>query len=146
MIHYKPYFGGAIKNDVGHLLQHFFQDQNSAQCNKSATQWAPRVDIKEEANRFVILADIPGVDPNEIEIQMEKNVLSIKGARSTEVVAEGEKLTLVERARGEFNRGFTLPESADAEAIKASGKNGVLEIVIPKKADTAARRIKIDMN
>jgi len=110
---------------------------------EAASAWSPRVDIREEAARFVILADVPGVDPQNIEVQMEKNVLTIKGERKNETTEETGTTTRTERHQGQFERRFALPESADAEGITASGKHGVLEIRIPKKAETAARRIAI---
>jgi HSP20 family protein len=114
------------------------------QSNVVTSQWAPRVDIKEEAGRFLILADIPGVDPKDIEISMDKGILTIKGERVSESTDERERYTRLERARGLFYRRFALPDSADAEAIKATGRHGVLEIAIPKRPETTPRRITID--
>jgi HSP20 family protein len=107
------------------------------------SQWAPRVDIREEDKRFVILADVPGVDPKEIEISMEKGILSIKGERKAESKEETGKLTRVERSYGAFYRRFALPDSADADGITAVGKHGVLEISIPKKPEVAPRKIEV---
>jgi HSP20 family protein len=106
--------------------------------------WTPRVDVREEAGRFVILADLPGIDPAQIEVQMDKNVLTLKGERKSETQEDGTKFTRVERRYGSFERRFTLPESADAEGISAVGKYGVLEISIPKKPELAPRRIAIN--
>lgn len=136
---------GALQGELKQAFNQFLAsvDEND-QSSVETAQWTPRVDIKEEANRFVILADIPGVEPRDIEIQMEKGVLSIKGERAEDAKQEGEKFTRVERSRGLFHRRFALPDSADADAITASGKHGVLEIVIPKKAETTPRRIAIN--
>lgn len=114
------------------------------QSNVVTSQWAPRVDIKEEVNRFVIFADIPGVDPKDIEVSMEKGILTIKGERSSETIDENERYTRLERSRGTFYRRFALPDSADADGIKATGRNGVLEISIPKRPETTPRRIAIE--
>lgn len=114
------------------------------QSNVVTSQWAPRVDIKEEAQRFVILADIPGVDPKDIEISMDKGILTIKGERSSDTVQEAERYTRLERSRGVFHRRFALPDSADADGIKATGRHGELEIVIPKRPETTPRRIAVD--
>jgi HSP20 family protein len=103
----------------------------------------PRVDIKEEAERFLILADLPGVDPNAIEVQMDKGILSIKGERQTESVTEGDRYSRIERAHGVFYRRFALPDSANPEGITATGKHGVLEISIPKRPETTPRRIQV---
>jgi HSP20 family protein len=91
----------------------------------------------------VILADIPGVDPKDIEVSMDKGILSIKGERNAENKEQARKYTRVERSWGSFYRRFALPDSADADGISASGKHGVLEISIPKKAETTPRKIEI---
>jgi len=106
--------------------------------------WTPRVDVREEAARFVISADLPGVDLSTVDVQMEKNVLTLKGERKADALPEGAKLARGERRHGTFDRRFALPDSADAEGIVANGRNGVLEIVIPKKAQSAPRRIAIN--
>ncbi|MEW9624761.1 Hsp20/alpha crystallin family protein [Rhodanobacter geophilus] len=110
----------------------------------AAAAWAPRVDIREEAERFVILADVPGVDPAAIEVNMDRNVLSISGERAAEPVDASAHGFRQERAYGPFHRRFVLPDSVDAGRITASNRHGVLEIVIPKKAESAPRRIVID--
>lgn len=114
------------------------------QSNVVTSQWAPRVDIKEEGGRFVIFADVPGVDPKDIEVSMDKGVLTIKGERVSESREEKERYTRLERSRGSFHRRFALPDSADSDAIKAAGRHGVLEISIPKRPETTPRRIPID--
>jgi HSP20 family protein len=119
-------------------------DESADQSNVVTSQWAPRVDIREEANRFVILADIPGVDPKDIEVSMDKGILSIKGERTAQTQMENDRYTRLERSRGTFYRRFSLPDSADAEGIKATGRHGELEISIPKRPETTPRRITID--
>ncbi len=114
------------------------------QSDVVTSQWAPRVDIKEETGRFVIMADIPGVDPADIEVSMDKGILSIKGERTAESQHEGERFTRMERARGVFYRRFALPDSADPDQIKATGRNGVLEISLPKRPESTPRRISIE--
>ena len=107
------------------------------------SHWRPAVDIREESDRFVIMADIPGVDPKDIEITMEQGVLSIKGERSSDKEVSHEGYRRVERVRGTFYRRFSLPDSADAEHIEAKGKDGVLEIVLPKLEKVQPRRITV---
>jgi HSP20 family protein len=133
-----------VPNDFRELIEKFFNGDPQDQSNVVTSQWAPHVDIKEEPGRFVILADIPGVDPKDIEIHMEKGILSIKGERAQDTKEENDKYTRVERSRGVFYRRFALPDSADAEGISANGKHGVLEIVIPKRPETTPRRIVIN--
>lgn len=109
----------------------------------ATVDWIPTVDIKEEKDRFVLLADIPGVDPKDIDISMENGVLTIKGERRFETEQEREDYKRIERARGTFYRRFSLPDTADAEKISAKGRNGVLEIVIPKHERTKPRKIAV---
>ncbi|MBL0041984.1 MAG: Hsp20/alpha crystallin family protein [Xanthomonadales bacterium] len=139
----QPQFRG-FEGGMKQLLDQFFTPEADDQSNVVTSQWQPRVDIKEEPKRFVIAADIPGVDPKDIEIHMDKGVLTLKGERSAETRSEDGKFTRVERVHGSFHRRFALPDTADAEQISASGKHGVLEIVIPKKAEAAPRRITIN--
>jgi len=126
------------------LVEKFFRAEDGDQSNVVTSQWTPRVDIKEEAARFLIRADIPGVDPSAIEINMEKGILSIKGERPADATEESAKFTRVERQAGSFYRRFALPDSADPDNISATGKNGVLEISIPKRPQTTPRRIAIN--
>ena len=125
------------------FFDRMLHDADSDQSNVVTSQWAPRVDIKEENTRFVIFADIPGVDPAEIEIQMDKGILTIKGERKTAGSEENSQFSRVERSHGVFYRRFSLPDSADAASITATGNQGVLEISIPKKPETTPRRIQV---
>ena len=112
--------------------------------NVVTSRWTPAVDIKENSEQFVITADVPGMEPADIEVTMENGVLTIKGERKLETRDEGDNgYRRVERAYGSFYRRFTLPDTADAEAISASGKHGVLEVVIPKRAALQPRRIAV---
>jgi HSP20 family protein len=120
-----------------------FDEDETDQSDVVTSQWAPRVDIREEDKRFVIEADIPGVDPKDIEVNMDKGVLSIKGERKSEHEVENGKYTRVERSRGMFYRRFALPDSANPDGISATGRNGVLEIEIPKRPETTPRKIDI---
>jgi HSP20 family protein len=107
--------------------------------------WIPRVDIYEEAERFVVLADVPGVDAKDIDITAENGVLTIRGQRRTQQ-SEASKngYERVERTSGSFLRRFTLPESANTETIKAKQTNGVLEVSIPKHPQVQPRRISVE--
>lgn len=134
----------AFPADVRQMFERIFQNEEGDGSNVVTSQWAPRVDIKEEDQHFVIYADVPGVDPADIEVSMEKGILTIKGERTVEKTEQNGRFTRVERTHGSFHRRFALPDSADADNISATGKHGVLQIVIPKKAEKAARRITIN--
>lgn len=109
----------------------------------ATSAWAPRVDIHETEDAFLIHADLPGLDPKDIDIHMEDGVLTIKGERQVEQRQQTARGVRVERQHGQFHRRFGLPDSADAEGIQATCKNGVLEVSIPKKPETKPRRIEV---
>ncbi|MCE5233448.1 MAG: Hsp20/alpha crystallin family protein [Mizugakiibacter sp.] len=140
--HWQPASG--FQTEMKQIFDRFFNEEAGDQSDVVTSQWAPRVDIKEEDKRFVIFADIPGVDPKDIEVHMDKGILSIKGERKGEAKQENGRFTRVERSHGVFYRRFALPDSANADGITAAGRHGVLEISIPKKPETTPRRITID--
>jgi HSP20 family protein len=105
--------------------------------------WAPAVDIHEEAQRFLVRADLPGVKPADIEITAEKGVLTIKGERKSESKKTEAGYERVERVAGSFLRRFTLPDTAQADAITAKQANGVLEVSIPKQAQVQPKRVEV---
>ena len=142
---YNPWnsVGSDPHRELRQVLDRIFNPEQADQSNIVTSQWAPHVDISEEEDRFLILADIPGVDPKDIEVTMEKGILTIKGQRIDQSIQKNGKLTRVERAHGTFYRRFALPDSADPNGIKASGRHGVLEITIPKRPESAPRRISV---
>lgn len=113
------------------------------ESNVVGSAWVPAVDIKEEDDRFVIRADLPGVSPDDIDITMEKGVLTIKGERKHEAEEDKEGYHRIERAYGTFMRRFSLPENVDADKISASTKDGVVELVLPKAVEEEDQPKKI---
>lgn len=130
-------------NQLGYADRQLSTEGVNDASNIVTSHWRPAVDIKEETNRFLITADLPGVDPKDIEITMENGVLTIKGERTSEATEEKEGYKRVERVSGTFYRRFSLPDSADAENIEASGKDGVLTITLPKHEKVQPRRIEV---
>jgi len=120
-----------------------FSNTDNDDASVATANWAPSVDISENEKEFTLLADIPGVNPDDIDISMEKGVLTVKGERSSETVDEGENYRRVERQSGQFYRRFTLPDSADADKIEAKSEHGVLRITIPKQEVSVSRRIEV---
>ena len=107
--------------------------------------WTPLVDVREEPDRFIVEADVPGVTTADIEISAEKGVLTIRGQRRPRSGDGGDPgFARIERPIGTFMRRFSLPENAQADAIKARLVNGVLEVGIPKQPELAARRINVE--
>ena len=136
IVRYEPWaFVGRLQRQLDRALGDV--------ADSATISWIPHVDVHEEAERFVVAVDLPGVDGKNIEITADKGVLTIKGERQSEKKSSKDGYERVERASGTFLRRFTLPESVDAEAIKASHVNGVLEISIPKRPTEQPRRIEI---
>jgi HSP20 family protein len=133
----------GLQDEIKQVFEKFFGDAEGDQSNVVTSQWAPRVDIREEDERFIIFADIPGVDPKDIEIHMDKGILTIKGERKVETREDRDRYSRVERAQGVFHRRFALPDSANGDGITATGRHGVLEISIPKRPETKPRRIQV---
>ncbi len=105
--------------------------------------WVPAVDIHEEARQFVVRADLPGVNPKDIEITADNGVLSLRGSRDFEQKSDDGHYSRIERVSGKFVRTFSLPENVQTDAIKAQFKDGVLELTIPKIAKPEPRRIEV---
>ena len=106
-------------------------------------EWTPAVDIYEDENAITLKADIPGIDPNHLDIRVEGNTLQIKGERKFEKETKRENFYRVERAYGTFARSFTLPQNVQSDRIEASYKNGELKIMLPKSEDAKPKSIKV---
>ena len=120
---------------------HYLGDEDHSQIATSA--WTPAVDISEEEDRFVLFADLPGVNPKDIDITMENGSVTIKGERALASLQSNTGFNRVERAHGTFYRRFHLPDSADGENITAKCTNGVLEVVLLKKKQAQPKRITV---
>ena len=144
VIRYEP---GSLYNQLQNEINRLFESRSGPAGEDSSTvvtsHWMPAVDIREEKDRFVLYADVPGVDPKDIEVTMENGVLTIRGERKLESEEEREGYKRTERARGTFYRRFSLPDSADPERVSARGKNGVLEVTIPKHERVQPRKITV---
>ncbi len=107
------------------------------------SSWAPAVDIREEPERYVLHADIPGVLADNIEISMDNGVLTIRGERKHTAEESEKGYHRRERQQGMFMRRFSLPDSVDADAIEATSKDGVLEVILPKTPAQQPRKIEV---
>jgi HSP20 family protein len=107
--------------------------------------WAPPVDIYEHEGNIVLKAELPGIDPKDVELRVENNVLTVRGQRKLEEEVKRDNYHRIERAYGVFTRQFTLPTTVDAEKIKADYKEGVLKIVIPKREEAKPKQITINV-
>jgi HSP20 family protein len=112
----------------------------------SFADWAPSVDIDEQDDKYVIKADLPGVEKKDIDVKLENGMLSIRGEKHTESESGNGKRHRTERFHGTFARSFTLPDSVDVDNVDASYKDGVLTLAIPKKEQAKPKAIDIKIS
>ena len=140
---WEPFRGvTSLQEQVNRLFNDAFERQGE---ESSLTAWAPAVDIYETEHELVVKADLPDVDPKDLDIRVENNVLTIRGERKFEKKVNEENYLRVERAYGSFARSFTLANSANSDAIKADFQNGVLTLTIPKKEEAKPKQIKVNV-
>jgi HSP20 family protein len=140
---WEPFRGAATLEEqvnrlFGNALEHSGEESN-------LTSWAPAVDIYETEHELVVKADLPEVDPQELDIRVENNLLTIRGERKFEKKVNGDNYLRVERAYGSFSRSFSLANTVNAEAIKADYQNGVLRLAIPKREEAKPKQIKVNV-
>jgi HSP20 family protein len=109
------------------------------------TAWAPAVDIFETEHELVVKADLPDMDPQDLDIHVENNILTIRGERKFEKDLKEENYLRIERAYGSFTRSFSLASTVNSEAIKADYRNGVLTLGIPKREEAKPKQIKVNL-
>lgn len=134
-----------LQGDLDRILESRMRGVDDTSAGAVA-DWTPAVDIREEDNRFVLEADIPGIEPKDIEITMEDGVLTLKGRREIQSRDGANGYRRIERVSGSFYRRFTLPDTADSEAIEARFNHGVLEVNIPKLPKVQPRRIDVKVS
>ena len=135
----------AIREPWG-LLNRLSRDFDGFVGTPASTEVAyiPAVDVREEKERFVVQADLPGVKPDDIEVTAQKGILTLRGERKIEKREQEQGYERLERVAGSFTRRFALPENVQADAIKASFTHGVLEVSIPKQPVIPAKRVKVE--
>ena len=133
-----------LHQDLDQIAGRRYGVAGSDSNGSSVADWAPAVDIVEEKDRYVLRADVPGVKPDDIDVNMENGVLTVSGERHDETTEESQGMRRVERVSGKFYRRFSLPDTADADEISAKSANGILEVVIPKQPEVKARRITVE--
>jgi HSP20 family protein len=141
---WEPFRGvTTLQDQINRLFNDAFE-RTGEQSNLSA--WAPAVDIYETEQELVVKADLPDVDPKDLDIRVENNLLTIRGERKFEKKVNEENYLRVERSFGSFARSFTLANTVNPDAIKAEYQNGVLTLTIPKREEAKPKQIKVSVN
>ena len=131
----------GLESQVNRMFNELFGSSQES----NLTTWAPAVDISESAHELVVKADLPEVKPEELDIRVENNILTIRGERKFEKKVDEKNYLRVERSYGSFSRSFSLASTVNSEAIKADYKDGVLTLTIPKREEARPKQIKVNV-
>ena len=142
---WEPFRASSTLHDQ---LNRVFTDllDRSTSRESNLTTWAPAADIYETEHELVVKVDLPDVDPKELDIRVENNLLTIRGERKFESKVNESNYLRVERSYGSFARSFALANTVNAEAIKADYENGVLSLKIPKREEAKPKQIKVNVS
>lgn len=132
----------TLRSDINELFEPF-SELSASESGLQMCDWMPNIDIKEDDNHYIIHADIPGVDPKDIDVHMENNMLTIKGVKESKTEDKSNDYVRVERSKGTFLRRFSLPNTV-GDDIKAKSKHGVLEVTIPKANKNTSKKIEVE--
>jgi HSP20 family protein len=138
-----PFHGlSTLQDEVNRLFESSFPARPD---NSALTTWAPDVDIYETENELVLKADLPGISEKDLDVRVENNMLTVRGERKFEQHVKEDNYLRVERSYGSFSRSFSLPNTVNTDAIKAEYKNGVLHVVMPKRAESKPKQVKVNV-
>jgi HSP20 family protein len=140
---FEPFRVSTLQDQFNRLFNQAF-DRSAEEG--SLTPWAPAVDIYETEHELVVKADLPDVKPEELDIRVENNILTIRGERKFEKKVNENNYLRVERSYGSFSRSFSLASTVNSEAIKAEYKDGVLTLTVPKREEAKPKQIKVNVN
>jgi HSP20 family protein len=132
----------TLQDQINRLFNDTFERTGQ---ESNLTAWAPAVDIYENEHELVVKADLPDIDPKDLDIRVENNILTIRGDRKFEKNVNEDNYLRVERAYGAFSRSFALANSVNPDGIKADYQNGVLTLVIPKREEAKPKQIKVNV-
>jgi len=135
----------SIQQEMNRLFGNLFDPQAGVGNGGALRRWIPAMDLVEEEGRFVLRVDLPGLSEDDVNVELEDNVLSISGQRTSEHEGRKDGYYRVERASGRFARSLTLPEGIDPDALEARFEKGVLELAIPKPEGRKPRRVAINV-
>jgi HSP20 family protein len=135
----------GLSNRISRLLNDTLGSFDGQLGESATAAWVPAVDITEEADAIKIMAEVPGVRPEDVKISVEHNILTIQGSKQQVAEERTERVHRYERTYGAFERSFTLPATVDANNIKASYEHGVLTVTLPKVEKAKPRQIEVQV-
>lgn len=130
-----------FRKEMEEMMERFFGHENGKP--RAMETWAPRVDVEETDKEILVKADLPGVDPKNVEITVENGVLMVRGEKKEEKEEKKKNYHRTERFMGTFYRAIQLPPSADADKVNATSANGVVTVTIPKKPEAQPKKITV---
>ncbi|MBP8625474.1 MAG: Hsp20/alpha crystallin family protein [Syntrophorhabdaceae bacterium] len=130
-----------IRKEMDNIWDTFF-DRTPGK-GYGVSEWLPSLDVSETKNNYIVNAEIPGIDPKEVEISLNDNILTIKGEKKQEKEEENENYHVIERSYGGFTRSLRLPGQIQGDKVKATYKNGILKITLPKTEEAKKKEIKV---
>jgi HSP20 family protein len=135
----------ALQNRMNSLFQEYNRTQGDSSDLMTTASFAPPVDIYEDEHKIVLKLEVPGMKESDLDIQLENNVLTVKGERKLEKEEKEENFHRIERRYGSFYRSFTIPNTVNAESVKAGYDAGVLRIQLEKRAEAKPKQIKVEV-
>lgn len=140
-----PFTGMAdLRREMDQIFGEFFGRTPSSMAATEAI-WSPLVDIHETKDGFQLMVELPGVKQEDIQVSVEGETLTLKGERRREAEVKGDQYHRVERSYGRFERSIVLPSVVDPGRVKATYRDGVLEIQLPKKEEAKPKAIKVEV-
>ena len=130
----------SLRDEMNELVNRFWSSTSEP---FGLAEWSPAVDVSETDTDVLVHAEIPGIDPENLDISIAGDVLTLRGEKKESQEAHGRNYQRVERRYGAFTRSLTLPAAVDAENVSATAHAGVLEVRLPKREDARARRVSI---
>jgi HSP20 family protein len=137
---------GSLQERINKMFDDTMRSATTGDEELVTGAWSPPVDIHETDDSFVVSADLPGLNKQDIEIDVEDNTITIKGEKKFEEKVSRDKYIRVERTYGTFVRSFSLPQNVDSKKIKATFKDGILDLTLPKREEAKPKRIAVEVN
>jgi HSP20 family protein len=131
----------TFRRDIEDLFERFLGDEGTN--GQTVAVWAPRVDVEETEKEIVVKADLPGVDPKDVDIQVHDNILTVRGGKEEKKEEKKKNFHRIERFSGQFYRAIALPAGTDPDKVTATTANGTVVVTIPKKPENQPKKITV---